>query len=160
MTEIRSYDYVNHPYERVRDALRGDALAVFRTATRAAASRAESLAAELRLEVGGVDVAAGIDITVDDVEETGGPHDPATRLRLRWRAARRPQLFPLMDAVLSVYPLTRTETQLDFSGRYDPPLGALGTALDAVAGRRVAEACVQRFVADVARHLRERLAPG
>jgi hypothetical protein len=27
--EIRCYDYVNHPYERVRDALRQDALIVF-----------------------------------------------------------------------------------------------------------------------------------
>ena len=28
--EIHSFDYVNHPYEQVRDALRNDALAVFR----------------------------------------------------------------------------------------------------------------------------------
>ena len=27
--EIRSYDYVNRPYERVRDALRENALTVF-----------------------------------------------------------------------------------------------------------------------------------
>jgi hypothetical protein len=27
--EIRCYDYVNHPYEHVRDALRQDALTVF-----------------------------------------------------------------------------------------------------------------------------------
>jgi hypothetical protein len=31
--EIRSYDYVNRPYERVRDALRQDALTVFQSAT-------------------------------------------------------------------------------------------------------------------------------
>ena len=34
--EIRCYDYVNHPYDRVRDALSGDAGALFRAATRAA----------------------------------------------------------------------------------------------------------------------------
>ena len=39
--EIRSYDYVNHPYERVRDALRQNALTVFQSATKAAASRAQ-----------------------------------------------------------------------------------------------------------------------
>jgi hypothetical protein len=38
--EIRSYDYVNRPYERVRDALRENALTVFQSATKAAASRA------------------------------------------------------------------------------------------------------------------------
>jgi hypothetical protein len=157
MTEIRSYDYVNHAYERVRDALRTGALDIFRSATRAATSRAQSLAAELRVEIGGIDVATGIDIAVEGIEDVDSPHGPTTRMRLTWQAARRPQLFPLMDAVLSVYALTRTETQLDFAGRYDPPLGPLGTAIDAVAGRRIAEACVQRFVADVALHLRESL---
>jgi hypothetical protein len=43
--EIPSYDYVNRPYERVRDALRQNALTVFQSATKAAASRAQSIAA-------------------------------------------------------------------------------------------------------------------
>ena len=47
-TEIRCYDYVNRPYEQVRDALTKDALALFQSATRGAASRAQSVAAELR----------------------------------------------------------------------------------------------------------------
>jgi hypothetical protein len=34
--EIRSYDYVNRPYERVRDALTQNALTVFQSATKAA----------------------------------------------------------------------------------------------------------------------------
>ena len=34
--EIRSYDYVNHPYERVREALTQNALTVFQSATKAA----------------------------------------------------------------------------------------------------------------------------
>lgn len=46
--EIRSYDYVNRPYERVRDALRQNALTVFHSATKAAASRAQSIAAMKR----------------------------------------------------------------------------------------------------------------
>jgi hypothetical protein len=40
--EIRSYDYVNRPYERVRDALRQNALTVFQSAKKAAASRGPS----------------------------------------------------------------------------------------------------------------------
>ena len=32
--EIRSYDYVNHPYDRVRDALKQNALAIFQSATK------------------------------------------------------------------------------------------------------------------------------
>ena len=56
--EIRCYDYVNHPYEQVRDALSKDSLAVFQAATKAASSRARSIASELRVEVGGIGVEA------------------------------------------------------------------------------------------------------
>ena len=155
--EIRSFDYVNHPYEKVRDALRADALEVFRSATRAAASRARSVASALRVNIGGIEVATEIDISIKGVEEAATRRGTATRILLEWQAAQRANLFPLMSAQLAVYPLTSMETQLDFSGRYEPPLGPLGTAIDAVAGRRIAEASVHRFVADVAQHLRDRL---
>jgi hypothetical protein len=62
-----------------------------------------------------------------------------------------------MDGELSIYALTGTETQLDFLGHYQPPFGILGGALNAVAGHRLAEASVDRFVRDVAEHLRENL---
>jgi hypothetical protein len=52
--EIRSYDYMNRPYERVRDTLKQNALTVFQSATKAAASRAQSVAAELHVDFGGV----------------------------------------------------------------------------------------------------------
>lgn len=48
--KIRCYDYVNHPYERVRHALKKNALIVFQTAINTAASRAQSVAAELRVD--------------------------------------------------------------------------------------------------------------
>jgi hypothetical protein len=62
-----------------------------------------------------------------------------------------------MSAELSIYPLTATETQLDFLGRYEPPLGAVGGAVDAVVGHRIAEASVHRFLSDVAAYLRRSL---
>ena len=68
-----------------------------------------------------------------------------------------PRLFPLVKANLSIYPLTATETQLDFKGLYEPPLGPLGKALNAMVGHRIAEVSVHRFVSDVARYLRETL---
>jgi hypothetical protein len=130
---IRSYDYVNHPYERVRDALSEDALVVFQAATKAAAFRARSVASELRVEIGGIAVEAEIRISVRKIEErTAGV--PATRIQLEWEAETMPRLFPLMKADLSIYPLTATETQLDFSGIYEPPFGVLGKAVDVVAG--------------------------
>lgn len=156
--EIRCYDYVNHPYAQVRDALSDDATSVFSAATKAAATRARSVASELRADIGGIGVEADIVITVRRVEEQNPEMaSPVTRLELEWHAAKMPALFPLMKAQLSIYPLTGSETQLDFSGIYQPPFGAVGKALDAIAGHRIAEACVRRFVDEVADHLRHTL---
>lgn len=154
--EIRSYDYVNHPYERVRDALRKNALTVFQEATKAAASRAQSVAAELHVDFGGIGVKTDINISVKSIEEkfVDATSTPTTQLLLEWEASTAPRLFPLMKGDLSVYPLTSTETQLDFSGVYEPPFGAVGRAMNAVAGHRIAEASVHRFISDVAGHLR------
>jgi hypothetical protein len=158
--EIRSYDYVNCPYERVCDALRQNALAVFQSATKAAASRAQSIAAELHVDFGGIGVKTDINISVKNIEEkiVDATSTPTTRLLLEWEAATVPGLFPLMKGELSVYPLTSTETQLDFSGFYEPPFGAVGRTMNAIVGHRIAEVSVHRFVSDVAGFLRQTLA--
>lgn len=98
------------------------------------------------------------------VSVTGFEHRPATAdshvvtiVSLEWEAARAPRLFPLMKAELKVYPLTATETQLDFSGTYEPPLGLVGSAADALLGHRIAEATVHRFVTDIGHFLRQEL---
>lgn len=157
--EIRSYDYVNHPYEKVSDALRKDALTVFQSATKAAASRAQSVAAELHVDFGGVGVKSDITISVKRIEEVlDAMSNPATKLSLEWEAAAKPGLFPLMKAELAIYPLTATETQLDFWGLYEPPFGAVGKAMNAMVGHRIAEASVHRFITDVAAYLRQALA--
>ena len=156
--EIRSYDYVNRPYERVRDALRQNALTVFQSATKAAASRAQSVAAELHVDFGGIGVKTDINISVKNIEEIAdATSTPGTRLLLEWEAATMPGLFPLMKGELSVYPLTSTETQLDFSGVYEPPFGAVGKTMNAIVGHRIAEVSVHRFVSDVAGYLRQTL---
>lgn len=157
--EIRCYDYVNHSYEQVRDALSKDPLRVFQRATKAAASRVESIASELRVEMGGVGVQADIIISIEKIDEKASEAmaGPQTRLQLEWQAAKIPSLFPLMKAELSIYPLTRTETQLDFLGFYESPLGAVGKAVNAIVGHRIAEVSVHRFVSDVAGYLRQTL---
>jgi len=157
--EIHCYDYVNHRYEYVRDALRRDALNVFQSATKAAASRAQSIAAELHVDIAGVGIKTDIKISVKNIEEKlDVTSTPATRLLLEWEAATTPRLFPLMKAELSIYPLTATETQLDFSGVYEPPFGAVGKAMNAIVGHRIAEVSVHRFISDVAGYLRQALA--
>ena len=155
--EIRTYDYVNHPYDVVRDTLLADAVGTFRVATHAAADRAEAVAAALRVSFGGVDLGREVRINVGTPVESPGEHgrQPSTRIPIEWEAASRPGLFPLMRGELAIYPITGTETQLDFGGTYEPPLGPLGGVLDAVVGHRIADASIHRFLADVAQHLRD-----
>jgi hypothetical protein len=158
--ELRHYEYVNHPYERVRSLLLSDAAGVFQRATVTAVDRAKSVAAQLKVNVGAMEIGTGIAIHVAAVED--GVMHPAlnvamTRLRLEWKAAHAAGLFPAMHAELSVYPLSTSETQLDLHGKYDPPLGAVGSAVDAVLMHRVAEASVHRFLKDVCEELRREI---
>jgi hypothetical protein len=155
--KIRCYDYVNHPYERVCNALKQNALTVFQSATKTAATRAQSVAAELRVDFAGIGVKTDIKIVVKSVDERAGrsASTPTTRLTLEWEAAKMRRLFPLMKGELFVYPLTATETQLDFSGVYKPPFGSVGKTVNAIVGHRIAEASVHRFVSDVAGYLRQ-----
>jgi hypothetical protein len=158
--ELRCYDYVNHPYVAVRDAMRADLGGIFGRATTNATGRAHALAANLKVGVGPLEV--GTDVVMEMVgleEHDEGPagRTPTTVIRLRWNAARAAALFPSMRAELIVYPLSKDETQIELRGEYTPPLGAVGSALDSLVGHRVADASVHRFVTDVARLLREEL---
>lgn len=158
--EIRFYDYVNARYGDVCTVLKRDILTVCSGATKTAASRAADLAAELHVNVGGLDIGTDIAIRLGTV--TDHPADakspPKTTFPLEWQAARLPRLFPFMHAELVVYPLTSTETQLELVSRYDPPLGKVGAALDALVGHRIADASVHRFLSEIAAHLRQTLA--
>jgi len=155
--ELHYYDYVNRPYAAVKDALVADALGVFQRATSSAAARADSVGTQLRVQIGALAVGADIDVQVTSVEETTAFGATATRLGLAWKAVRRPELFPTMQGTLTVYALSAQETQLDFEGTYQPPLGPVGGILDAMVGHRLAEAAVHRFVEDIAGWLRGNL---
>lgn len=152
--ELHCYDYVNHPYEKVRDVLKSDALKVFQSATKGAATRAESIASDLSVSIAGLEISREIAIQVNNIVEQGTASSAKTTLQIQWQASETPRLFPLMNAELSIYPLTATETQLDFAGHYDPPAGALGGVIDSVVGHRIAEVSVHRFVTDIATYLR------
>ena len=154
--QIRVFDYVNQPYEKVRDALMTGAGPALARATTGAAARAELVASQLHVTVGALEVATDIEIKVHKVEETpaSGRKSGVTRIMFEWKAKQSPGLFPLMHAEIAAYPLTGSETQLDFSGEYEVPLGILGKGVDAVVGNRIADASIHRFVTEVAEHLR------
>ena len=156
--ELHAYDYVNHPYVAVRDALIVDPVRIFELATQVAATRAEAIGAELQASVGVVRVSATIEIELERIATAIGPGGtPATNFTLRWHAVQHPGLFPSMSAVLSIYALTPTETQLDLSGVYAPPLGPIGEALDKIVLHHIAKESVAGFIQAVSKFLRAEL---
>jgi ribosome-associated toxin RatA of RatAB toxin-antitoxin module len=160
-TTARAYDYVNQPYERVRDAVRSDALAIFQRATKLAEDRSEAVVAALRVNLAGIELSKDIAIEIASIEEEVSPGSSlgrVTHVRLEWQAAKSPGLFPAMKGDLRIYPLSHTETQVELVGEYSPPMGLLGNVIDAVAGHRIAEASVHGFIRAVVERLRTELA--
>jgi hypothetical protein len=108
---------------------------------------------ELRFEVGGGAVTRRVDAEVGPMET-----DPASlRIPLRWKAAEHPKLFPLMDGELHITDVAGHDIELRIVGEYRLPLGAIGAAADAVAGHRVAEKSIRRFLEEVSRRLTDKL---
>lgn len=158
--EVRCYQYVNRPYEDVRDLLRRRLAEVCQSATRSAASRGRAVAASLHARAAGIDFGVDVRITVGDVhDERDAQGTSVCRIPLAWVATQHGHFFPTMDARLSLWPLTSTETQLELLGAYEPPLGLVGDAFDAALGHRIAEATVSRFLDDVVAQIRKEL-PG
>ena len=158
--ELHAFDYVNRPYAVVRDTLFAGPLAVFREATAAGARPGEVHAVSLRAKAGPFTVGQDVELEILAIEDgRAADGTPGERFVLGWKALRHPGLFPQMRATLRIYPLTPTETQLDLEGTYDPPLGWLGDAVDALALHKVAEDSVAGFVRDVAAYLRAPAAP-
>ena len=154
--KLRVYAYVNKPYEAVRALLYAHAAEVFPRATTSAVTRADEVGAQLKVRAGAVDVGVDVRMHLGTLRDEDGPKgmSPVTKVPITWEAARAAALFPSMTAELSAWPLTATETQIELEGSYRPPLGAVGTALDAVVGHRVAEAAVHRFLDDVVDQIR------
>lgn len=153
--KVRYYQFVQRPYGAVRGLLRERPLEVLQRATTSAAARAEALGATLRVALAGFEIGVDVKIHVTAIrdEEAVGGLSPVTHVMLSWEAARAPGLFPLMSAQLSIWPLSSTETEIEIEGEYRPPLGAVGDALDAAVGYRIARASVHQFLEDVVRQI-------
>ena len=155
---MRVYDYVNHPFARVAEAFTADAAGVIQRATTVASERARDLGAKLHAHVGPIDVTAEVAVEIGPMDETElASGRPCLRVPISWRAVHATRAFPVMTAELAIYPLTSTETQLELSGSYEPPLGAVGRAIDAAVLHKIAEASVLELLQEIARFLREDL---
>jgi hypothetical protein len=78
-------------------------------------------------------------------------HDDTVVLTLRWEATGPgSDLFPVLDADITLAADGDQATLLRMTGAYRPPLGALGTLLDRAILHRIATATIQSFVGHVA----------
>lgn len=81
-----------------------------------------------------------------------------TTIPLGWSASGPAGMFPALDADLEIAPLEDGRCQLAISARYEPPLGAVGRAIDRALLARVAEATVKDFLDRVRDSIAKRLA--
>ena len=110
--ELRCYDYVNCAYASVRIAVQADAGGILNRASQGVSERAREVAVTLKVDLGALEVGTGVTIHILGIEETDeGPHghNPLTRIRLSWKAAKAAAIFPSMEAELTLYPLSTTE---------------------------------------------------
>jgi hypothetical protein len=98
---------------------------------------------ELRSRVGPSSVVAK-SVTL----EIGAPQLQARGIvfPVHWVAVGAESLFPEMNADLILSQNGKQDTIITFSGTYDPPLGAVGRALDRAVMGRIAEATVRNWV--------------
>ena len=157
---LRFQEQVDRPYATVRDLLYREPLAVLQRATTSAVSRANSPVATLHARVGGVEISVDVRVRITRTrDQPPASGAPVTRLDLSLQATSAPALFPEMLAELSARPVSANETLLELDGSYWLPMGALGAAIDAAVGHRVAEAVVRRLLADLAAQIRAEVAP-
>jgi hypothetical protein len=108
---------------------------------------------ELRFEIGSSAITRRVDADVGPAETA----PTSLRVPLHWKAAEHQNLFPVMDAELHISDVAAEHIELRLVGEYRAPLGAVGAVADALAGRRVAERSLRRFLAEVARRLEAKL---
>ena len=82
---IRCYDYVNHPFHEVCDALRSKSNSVFHEATTSAESRAESVAAGLHVNIAGIEVGKDVEVRIKLYEEFENKTDKKMTVHLEWQ---------------------------------------------------------------------------
>lgn len=156
---LNCYEYIDRPYERVRELLHRDPSSLLQRATTSAAARTNALVTNLHLKVAGIEIGVDVRVLVRRIrEQQATSKDTAvTRLELSWEAVRLPALFPAMLAEVAARPLSVTETRLDVDGSYWPPLGPVGNAIDTAGGHHIAEATVHRFLIDLVEQMRQEM---
>lgn len=146
---LYTYTYLHVPYAEVEQRLREEPVAMLQEATAVAGERADTVTAQLRVDVGSFRVGRNARVQLGALRDVD---HHCVSLPIRWEDQDDHGLFPAMEGFLEVARLSLHPhvTQLAFIGHYRPPLGFLGALADASLGRRVAEMAVHHFLMDTA----------
>jgi len=139
---IHDFLQVPRAFDDVRAAILSDPHALMDVNAAAAYREGEQLC--LRLQPLGQHQRLGKRVMVDIGESYARSNGLV--LPVHWWTNGVTNIFPRLDADLEVMPVGDDATQLDFSGRYDPPLGTVGRGLDRMLMHRLAEASVRSFL--------------
>jgi hypothetical protein len=149
---VRQFAYVDRAFRDVRRYLAADPARIIGRGQPDAGSVHDGALTELHVRRAGFDLVRDVRMVMGDLQV--GIHN--ARLPLRWEDATRPQLFPLLDATFELVQVSagrRPMTQLGLVGRYQPPLGRLGSLADTLAGHRIVLESVERFLDELAARL-------
>lgn len=150
---IHRYAYAARPFEDIWPLFGNAPARAF-----GAIHRAEGEGLELRIRRAGVDLPRTVLLDVGGLVHVG----ERALVPVSWSDFDRPRLFPVLKAVLELAPADYRRqpiTQIGLLGRYRPPLGPLGGAVDRLAGGDVVAESVATFVDDLAARIEADLAP-
>jgi hypothetical protein len=125
----------------------------FEAASRALRADADSIVTPA---LGELRLALGESTVTREVVLSSGPFevdDGEGKVRVSWRAARHPHLFPVFEGELQVRREGWMDIELRLVGEYRPPLWFVGEVGDRVLGHRVAGKTIDGFLSTVAKQL-------
>lgn len=141
---IHLYDAVRLAYPTVRRLLMHHADEVLQVPLEHSLAGLHDAPSALEFHVAGVSLAKEVVLHVGAFGDVPG-RIPMGTIELRWEPTDHTMLFPLIEADLEVEPIDHERTMVSLLGRYQPPLGKLGEAIDRLIVHRMAERAFDRF---------------
>ena len=139
---VFDFIHIPLPVAQVRDRLLREVPNIWQEAAAAAYDEGEDLLSR----VGPFGPVPGLSKAVSVQVGNARIRGEGVVVQLRWSASGPTELFPVMEADLEIAPLGANQSQLGFSGSYDPPLGSVGRQLDRLLLHQLAEATVRAML--------------